>query len=273
MPFADVERHRGRVGVQRLARLGHDDLVARVADPRAGAGGLRDRLQSRAAREQHAPGGDRARRGLDAGDDPTAAASGAGAEPGERHALAQLDAGALHRQPVRAYVPRWIDPAVGRDVRPAAEAASPGHRRDQPSDLVGADPSGVEARLALHRDALARRALVGGRGREDHVAATDEAGVRAVPLLLPFVEADRPRTQPDRVGRPPCARTMPAARLDAPRPARSRSIATTRPRPPSRAKTDAHPPTVPAPTTTRSAASRATVRLLPPNPAPVGAEV
>ena len=56
-------------------------------------------------------------------------------------------------------------------------------------------------------------------------------------------------------GEPPCARTMPAARPEAPRPARSRSITTTRSRPASRAKTEAQPPTVPAPTTTRSAAS------------------
>src|SRR6202165_3860272 len=59
------------------------------------------------------------------------------------------------------------------------------------------------------------------------------------------------------VGFPPCARTIPAARLLAPTPARPRSITTTRSAPWTRAKYDAQPPTVPAPTTTRSARSLA----------------
>src|SRR4249919_1642296 len=54
---------------------------------------------------------------------------------------------------------------------------------------------------------------------------------------------------------PPWARTMPAARDDAPEPTWARSTTTTRPAPAARAKTDAQPPTVPAPTTTRSARS------------------
>ncbi len=49
---------------------------------------------------------------------------------------------------------------------------------------------------------------------------------------------------------------MPAAREDAPWPASPFSRTTTRPAPCSFAKTDAHPPIVPAPTTTRSAVSR-----------------
>ena len=56
-------------------------------------------------------------------------------------------------------------------------------------------------------------------------------------------------------GVPPCARTMPAARDEAPIPASPRSRTTTRPAPSPAAKTDAQPPTVPAPTTTRSARS------------------
>src|SRR3954467_5339580 len=48
---------------------------------------------------------------------------------------------------------------------------------------------------------------------------------------------------------------MPAARELAPWPAVPASTTTTRPAPSSRAKTDAQPPTVPAPTTTRSALS------------------
>src|SRR2546425_8877967 len=59
------------------------------------------------------------------------------------------------------------------------------------------------------------------------------------------------------VGVPPCARTTPAARQLAPSPARPRSITTTRPAPFDRAKYDAQPPIVPAPTTTRSARSAA----------------
>src|SRR5438034_6789855 len=59
------------------------------------------------------------------------------------------------------------------------------------------------------------------------------------------------------VGMPPCARTMPAARLLAPSPARPRSITMTRPAPCDRAKYDAQPPIVPAPTTTTSARSAA----------------
>src|SRR6478735_2212664 len=48
---------------------------------------------------------------------------------------------------------------------------------------------------------------------------------------------------------------MPAARDDAPEPTWARSTTTTRLAPSARAKTDAQPPTVPAPTTTRSARS------------------
>src|SRR5439155_8287769 len=57
-------------------------------------------------------------------------------------------------------------------------------------------------------------------------------------------------------GVPPCDRTIPAARLDAPEPTVSRSRTTTRSAPSSRANTDAQPPSVPAPTITRSALSR-----------------
>src|SRR2546429_2769787 len=55
------------------------------------------------------------------------------------------------------------------------------------------------------------------------------------------------------VGVPPCARTMPAARLLAPSPTRPRSMTMTRSAPDVLAKYEAHPPTVPAPTMTRSA--------------------
>src|SRR6202035_749551 len=57
------------------------------------------------------------------------------------------------------------------------------------------------------------------------------------------------------VGVPPCARTMPAAGLLAPSPARPRSRTTTRSAPDVLAKYEAQPPTVPAPTITRSARS------------------
>src|ERR1700737_2505401 len=59
------------------------------------------------------------------------------------------------------------------------------------------------------------------------------------------------------VGVPPWARTIPAARLLAPSPTRPCSITMTRSAPEVRAKYDAHPPIVPAPTTTRSARSAA----------------
>ena len=64
-------------------------------------------------------------------------------------------------------------------------------------------------------------------------------------------------------GVPPCARTIPAARDEAPAAdlARARRRRPGR-RPPPRAKTDAQPPIVPAPTTTRSARS-ATLVLRP----------
>src|SRR5207244_7409105 len=55
------------------------------------------------------------------------------------------------------------------------------------------------------------------------------------------------------VGVPPCARTMPAARRLAPSPTRPRSITMTRSAPDILAKYEAQPPTVPAPTMTRSA--------------------
>src|SRR2546423_5688965 len=64
------------------------------------------------------------------------------------------------------------------------------------------------------------------------------------------------------VGVPPCARTMPAARLLAPSPTRPRSMTMTRSAPDVLAKYEAHPPTVPAPTMTRSARVSVTVPCL-----------
>src|SRR5262245_32791432 len=61
-------------------------------------------------------------------------------------------------------------------------------------------------------------------------------------------------------GVPPWARTMPAARDEAPIPTSPRSRTTTRPMPSPAAKIDAQPPIVPAPTTTRSACSLAIER-------------
>src|SRR5438552_35288 len=72
------------------------------------------------------------------------------------------------------------------------------------------------------------------------------------------------------VGVPPWARTMPAARLLAPSPTRPRSTTMTRSAPEVRAKYDAHPPIVPAPTITRSARSAAISRPIIPSPAPGG---
>src|SRR3984893_4057408 len=57
------------------------------------------------------------------------------------------------------------------------------------------------------------------------------------------------------VGVPPCARTIPAARLLAPSPTLACSMTTTRSAPDVREKYEAQPPTVPAPTITRSARS------------------
>src|SRR4051812_25325961 len=65
------------------------------------------------------------------------------------------------------------------------------------------------------------------------------------------------------VGLPPCARTMPAARLLAPMPTSPCSSTITRFAPRVREKYDAHPPTVPAPTTTRSAVSFLATRAPP----------
>src|SRR2546423_11108397 len=83
------------------------------------------------------------------------------------------------------------------------------------------------------------------------------------------------------VGVPPCARTMPAARLLAPSPTRPRSMTMTRSAPDVLAKYEAHPPTVPAPTMTRSARFslmmprlRAYYRMpTPPSPASGGGKV
>ena len=100
----------------------------------------------------------------------------------------------LHREAVRAHVSRRVDPAVGRDVG-AAAVAPVAHRGDQAADLGGVDPSDVEARRALHRDPVVRGALLGGGGRQDHVAAPDEPRVGAVALALASVEVDRPRAR------------------------------------------------------------------------------
>ncbi len=200
---ADVERHRRRLWPQCLARLGDDHLVACVPDPGAAPGSLRHRLQGRPSGQEHALGRDRAGGGLDPGHDAPPAAAGARAQAGERHALAHLDAEALHGERVRAHVAGWVDPAVGRHVRAAAEAATVGHRRDQRAHLVVVDPSSVEPGRALHLDALASGPFVGRRHREDHVSPPDEARVDAVALALTLVEVDRPRAEAHRVGGAP----------------------------------------------------------------------
>ena len=91
---ADVEGHRGRLGVQVGGRLGDDHLMTGVADPGTRLGGLGDRLHRGTAGEDHGVGRDGAGGRVDAGDDAATAASGARAQPEERHALAELDAAA-----------------------------------------------------------------------------------------------------------------------------------------------------------------------------------
>ena len=66
---ADVEGHRGGVGVQRGRGLRHDHLMPGVADPGPRLGRLGDGLHRGATGEDHPAGRDRARRRVDAGDD------------------------------------------------------------------------------------------------------------------------------------------------------------------------------------------------------------
>ena len=180
---------------------------------------LADLAQRRAAGEQHARRRDRARGRLDAGDAPASAARGRGAESQERTALAERHARRLHRERVRAHVPRRIDVSVGRDVAAAAMAAGR-ERRVQPARLAGVDPPHVEAGLPLHRHALAAGALLGRGGGEDDVAELAEAGVGAEQP-----PAGRGRSRRSTARAPPSPACHPAG---GPRPPR----ATTRPAPP-----------------------------------------
>src|SRR5204862_903226 len=128
--------------------LRHGDLMADVADPGPRAGRPGNGLERGTTGEQDAgrrdrPGGRHDRRDL-----ATRPAPGAGTDPDEPDPLAKRDRGPLHRERVRADVPRRIDPAVSPDVR-ASAITVPRHRGDQPAHLVDVDPSRVEPDAAL----------------------------------------------------------------------------------------------------------------------------
>ncbi len=177
--------------------LGDDHLVTRVTHPGARTRHGRHRLHRGTTRQDHRVRRDRARRRVDAGDEAVAATPGPGPQPGERAALAQIDACMLHRERIAAHVARRIHPTVGCDVG-APSVAGRRHRRDQPFDGRRVHPAGVETRRSLHRDPVVGRALVGRGHRQDHIAATDEP---RVVRGLALVEPDRPLSEPDGVGR------------------------------------------------------------------------
>ena len=194
---AHVEDHRLAFDVERRMRLGHDHLMARAAreDPRADQ--LADRAQRRSARQEHALGGDHAVGRLHAGDAPAPAARGRGPQPEERRPLAELHAGLLHRERVRADVPRRIDRAVRRAVAAAAMAVRR-ERRVERARLLRIDPPHVESGRPLHLDARVPVADVALGDGEDQVAELAEPGVGPQPRLLRTVEVDREPAERDR---------------------------------------------------------------------------
>ena len=172
-------------------RLGDDDLVPRVPDPRPGAGGRRDGLHRRAAGEDHRVGRDRALDGLDAGDDAVPARARARPQTGER----RRPRGARRRRAAsRASTPGRC--VAGRPSRRSRRRTRLGSRS---SAIAGIRPRTSAASTqrtsrpvaALHRDPLVRRPLVGRGHRQDHVPASDEPGVGAVRAVR-SIEADRP---------------------------------------------------------------------------------
>jgi hypothetical protein len=149
----EVERHRGRVGVEGVRTFRDRDLMADVPDPGARAGRRRHGLECRATGEQDAGRRDRP------GGVSTAVTSRRPRWPARvriptnpTHSRSETAARCI-RERVRADVPRRIDPAVRRDVRAPAIAVS-GHRGDQVTDLVDVDPAGSPGRprAASRRD-------------------------------------------------------------------------------------------------------------------------
>ena len=130
---------------------------------------------------------------------------------------------ALHREAVRAHVAGWVDPAVGGDVGTAAVARS-SHAREsgdappprRPIERRGRRP--VASRCVRARPAPRPRCSRGSRSRGRRTPSR----CRSAPAGS---DRSRSTTLPSRTvsGVPPWARTMPAARLDAPLPAISRS--------------------------------------------------
>ena len=109
----------------------------------------------------------------------------------------------LHRERVRAHVPRRVDAPVAGCVRRAAERGrvergvqARGPRRIDVPDVR--EPGRV-----LHLDACGRLLLLRVVRREDQVAELAEAAVGPVALLLRPVEVDRPHPEGDGLRRSP----------------------------------------------------------------------
>ena len=119
----------------------------------------------------------------DAGHAPAAAARGRGPQPEERRPLAELHACLLHRERVRAHVPRRVDRAVRRAVAAAAMTVR-GERRVERARFLGLDPPHVESGGTLHLDARVPVAHVAVSDGEDQVAELAESGVRPQAGLL-----------------------------------------------------------------------------------------
>ena len=129
-------------------------------------------------------------------------AVGRRAQPGEGHALAQLDPRGLHRQDVGADVARRVDVAIGVAIAPAAMAVR-GERRDGRPSPRGGQPAHVGQALGvLHRDPRPTGPFVVLGHGQDQVAVLAKAGVGAVRGRLAAIEVDRPATEGDRRRRP-----------------------------------------------------------------------
>jgi hypothetical protein len=109
----------------------------------------------------------------------------------------------LHRERVRADVPRRIDAPVAGCVGRAAELGRV-ERRVQARRPRRVDvPDVREAGRVLHLDAGDRFLLLRGVRREDQVAELAEAAVGPVALPHRAVEVDRPHPEGDRLWRSP----------------------------------------------------------------------
>jgi hypothetical protein len=189
-------------------------MVARAADRRRRASGQRpERALADAAGKDHPLGGDRALRGDDPGDAPTAQA-----QPDHGRALVQRHAGIAHGDQIGGDVARRRDGAVVGAIRRAEDAVGV-EQRQEPRRLLRPDPARIDPVLALHSQPLMRRRHLVVREGDDEVAERAEVAVDRGSLVELLVEGhaearklDRGRRAALRAHDPGRARARPLSR-------------------------------------------------------------